>query len=121
VLLGLVAGTISTFGLHGPDRHREPVRRGLLRPHRHPRLHVLAAALVLLALVGAGRADPAARPRLEAAGLYWYFVCAVWGVIFPVVYLQRRAPGPGPRAAEAGRAAIAPVERRGLHAKRGRR
>jgi heme/copper-type cytochrome/quinol oxidase subunit 3 len=24
---------------------------------------------------------------LEMCGIYWYFVCGLWGVLFPLVYL----------------------------------
>ncbi len=47
-------------------------------------IHVLAAVVTLLAF--AARARPPAPSRLEAAALYWYFVCGVWAVLFPLVY-----------------------------------
>ncbi|HLK50148.1 MAG TPA: cytochrome c oxidase subunit 3 [Bryobacteraceae bacterium] len=46
-------------------------------------LHVLTGLLLLLVLLsGAGR-----RSALDSIALYWYFVDAVWIVIFAVVYL----------------------------------
>jgi heme/copper-type cytochrome/quinol oxidase subunit 3 len=51
-------------------------------------LHVMAAVVWLVALVPAGRRPLPAMARLEACALYWYFVCGLWLVIFPVVYLS---------------------------------
>ena len=51
-------------------------------------LHVLGAVVWLLALVPGGRCPLPPMARLEACALYWYFVCALWLVIFPVVYLS---------------------------------
>ena len=46
-------------------------------------LHVLIGLLLLVVLLsGAGR-----RPALDSVAVYWYFVDAVWIVIFAVVYL----------------------------------
>lgn len=50
-------------------------------------IHVLGAVVALAVLVGRGGGPPPLA-RLEACGLYWYFVCALWLVIFPVVYLS---------------------------------
>ncbi len=52
--------------------------------------HVLIAVLwlgvtTLLAARGAFRA--AHHTALEMCAIYWYFVCAVWVVLFPLVYL----------------------------------
>jgi heme/copper-type cytochrome/quinol oxidase subunit 3 len=53
-------------------------------------VHVLAAVLWLVAVTvlarrGAlGRSLPAV---LEMCSIYWYFVCALWVVLFPLVYL----------------------------------
>lgn len=49
-------------------------------------VHVLAAVVALSVLAAAGRAGRISPARLEAASLYWYFVCAVWAVLFPLVY-----------------------------------
>ncbi len=51
-------------------------------------LHVLGAVVWLLTLAPAGRRPLPAMARLEACALYWYFVCGLWLVIFPVVYLS---------------------------------
>jgi heme/copper-type cytochrome/quinol oxidase subunit 3 len=48
-------------------------------------VHVLAAVVTLAVLTAATRRLTAAR--LEAVSLYWYFVCGVWVVLFPLVYL----------------------------------
>lgn len=52
--------------------------------------HVLAAVVwlgvvTLLARSGRFRADR--HDGLEMCGIYWYFVCALWAILFPVVYL----------------------------------
>jgi cytochrome c oxidase subunit 3 len=52
--------------------------------------HVLAAVVwltvtALLARRGAFRA--ARHGALEMCGIYWYFVCALWVVLFPLVYV----------------------------------
>jgi cytochrome c oxidase subunit 3 len=52
--------------------------------------HVLAAVTwlaitTLLAL--RGRFDARRHGPLEMCGVYWYFVCALWAVLFPLVYL----------------------------------
>jgi heme/copper-type cytochrome/quinol oxidase subunit 3 len=53
-------------------------------------VHVLAAVMwlstvTLLAFREHYRAD--AYAGLEMCAIYWYFVAALWGVLFPVVYL----------------------------------
>lgn len=48
--------------------------------------HVLGAVLWLLALAPGGPPPP--LRRLEACALYWYFVCGLWLVIFPALYLS---------------------------------
>lgn len=53
-------------------------------------LHVLIAVvwLVVMALLARGGRLPVARhAALEMCGIYWYFVCALWVVLFPLVYL----------------------------------
>jgi len=57
----------------------------LLRPDRLPRRHVLAAVMwlstvTLLAFREHYRAD--AYAGLEMCAIYWYFVAALWGVLF---------------------------------------
>jgi heme/copper-type cytochrome/quinol oxidase subunit 3 len=56
-------------------------------------LHVFGAVTWLLVLrVGVSRARFDARHALpvELGAIYWNFVCVVWAVIFPVVYLGLR-------------------------------
>ena len=48
----------------------------------------MGAVIWLLTLAPAGRRGLPPMARLEACALYWYFVCALWLVIFPVVYLS---------------------------------
>ena len=53
-------------------------------------VHVLVAVLwlavtAILAARGVFRA--ARHAALEMCGMYWYFVCALWVVLFPLVYL----------------------------------
>lgn len=52
--------------------------------------HVLVA-VTWLAAVAALAARGAFRPKrhagLEMCAMYWYFVCALWAVLFPLVYL----------------------------------
>ena len=53
-------------------------------------VHVLIAVtwlavVALLARRGAFR--PAHHAGLEMCAMYWYFVCALWAVLFPLVYL----------------------------------
>lgn len=53
-------------------------------------LHVLGAVIWLLVIsVGASRLRFSARRHtpVELAAIYWYFVSAVWAVLFPLVYL----------------------------------
>lgn len=53
-------------------------------------LHVAAATLWLLgvtAWVIASRAQPLRIAPVELCAIYWYFVCAVWPVLFVLVYL----------------------------------
>jgi cytochrome c oxidase subunit 3 len=52
--------------------------------------HVLVAVvwLVVTALLARRGAFRAARhAALEMCGVYWYFVCALWVVLFPLVYV----------------------------------
>ena len=56
-------------------------------------LHVLGAVAWLLVLrVGAGRGrfDAGHVLPVELGAIYWNFVCIVWAMIFPVVYLGLR-------------------------------
>jgi cytochrome c oxidase subunit 3 len=53
-------------------------------------LHVLVAALWLAAtavVAARGAFTAARRAALEMCAIYWYFVCALWVVLFPLVYL----------------------------------
>ena len=53
-------------------------------------LHVLVAVswlAVTAALAGRGIFRPGRHAALEMCGIYWYFVCALWVVLFPLVYL----------------------------------
>jgi heme/copper-type cytochrome/quinol oxidase subunit 3 len=53
-------------------------------------LHVLAAVVWLAVVAFVARRDRIAVTRpaaLEMCGIYWYFVCALWVVLFPLVYL----------------------------------
>jgi heme/copper-type cytochrome/quinol oxidase subunit 3 len=53
-------------------------------------LHVAAAVVTLLVLLGRARRAPSAaqcRSRDEACRLYWFFVVAVWPVLYVLVYL----------------------------------
>jgi cytochrome c oxidase subunit 3 len=57
-------------------------------------IHVLAAVIWLVAVtlgvtLGArrGRPDGTRRLRVELCAIYWYFVVALWVVLFPLVYL----------------------------------
>jgi heme/copper-type cytochrome/quinol oxidase subunit 3 len=53
-------------------------------------LHVLAAVLWLTVVAFVARRHRIAVTRpavLEMCGIYWYFVCALWVVLFPLVYL----------------------------------
>jgi cytochrome c oxidase subunit 3 len=52
--------------------------------------HVVAAVLWLaVVFLGSqrGRFSAARHTAVELAAVYWYFVCAVWAVLFPLVYL----------------------------------
>ena len=52
--------------------------------------HVLTAVLWLLATLALARRDrftSARHAALEMCAIYWYFVCALWAVLFPLVYL----------------------------------
>ncbi len=54
-------------------------------------LHVLAALcalLVVLFLARRGRYGPADRARLEPFRMYWFFVVAVWPILYVMVYLR---------------------------------
>jgi heme/copper-type cytochrome/quinol oxidase subunit 3 len=53
-------------------------------------LHVLAAVvwlLVLMVRTQKSRFGGAVRTPLELCAMYWLFVVAVWGALFPLVYL----------------------------------
>jgi heme/copper-type cytochrome/quinol oxidase subunit 3 len=53
-------------------------------------LHVVTAAvwLVVVAVLARQEAFAERHPAaLEMCGIYWYFVCGLWGVLFPLVYL----------------------------------
>jgi heme/copper-type cytochrome/quinol oxidase subunit 3 len=53
-------------------------------------LHVLAAVVWLAVtafLVRRGAFTAARHAPLEMCAIYWYFVCALWMVLFPLVYL----------------------------------
>jgi heme/copper-type cytochrome/quinol oxidase subunit 3 len=52
--------------------------------------HVLAAVLwlaVVALMARRGRFSAAHHAILEMCAIYWYFVCALWAVLFPLVYL----------------------------------
>ena len=52
--------------------------------------HVLAAVTwlgIVTLLAWRGRFDARRHAPLEMCGVYWYFVCALWAVLFPLVYL----------------------------------
>jgi cytochrome c oxidase subunit 3 len=52
--------------------------------------HVLAAVTwlaITTLLARRGRFDARQHGPLEMCGIYWYFVCALWAVLFPLVYL----------------------------------
>jgi cytochrome c oxidase subunit III len=50
-------------------------------------LHVLVAVGWLLGVALVLRRGIGLRDAVEACGLYWYFVCALWAGLFPLVYL----------------------------------
>lgn len=53
-------------------------------------VHVLAAVTwlaVVAVLAGRGAFRPTRHAGLEMCAWYWYFVCALWAVLFPLVYL----------------------------------
>jgi heme/copper-type cytochrome/quinol oxidase subunit 3 len=52
--------------------------------------HVTAAVVWLLFVLGAatrGRYNARNASGIEVAAVYWYFVCAVWPLLFALVYL----------------------------------
>lgn len=52
--------------------------------------HVLAAVTwlaIVTILARRGRFDAQKHAALEMCGVYWYFVCGLWAVLFPLVYL----------------------------------
>lgn len=54
-------------------------------------VHVLAAVVWLLAVLGLakrGRFSARQPVAVEICGMYWYYVGAVWVVLFPLVYLN---------------------------------
>lgn len=54
-------------------------------------LHVLAAVLWLAVVVfhaRRGKYSPAKHAGVEACSMYWYYVGALWVVLFPLVYLN---------------------------------
>jgi heme/copper-type cytochrome/quinol oxidase subunit 3 len=53
-------------------------------------LHVLVAVawlLIVMARAQRNRFGGAIRVPLELCGMYWFFVVALWGALFPLVYL----------------------------------
>lgn len=53
-------------------------------------LHVLVAVLwlsVVAVLAGRGYFSARSYAGLEMSTIYWYFVCGLWGFLFPLVYL----------------------------------
>lgn len=53
-------------------------------------VHVAAAVVWLLVMVLRFRGDRFSMKRaagVDLCALYWYFVCALWAVLFPLVYL----------------------------------
>jgi cytochrome c oxidase subunit 3 len=53
-------------------------------------LHVLAAVVwlvVVTLLARRGRFSADAHAGIEMCTIYWYFVCGLWAVLFPLVYL----------------------------------
>ncbi|MGH7865363.1 MAG: cytochrome c oxidase subunit 3, partial [Candidatus Binataceae bacterium] len=53
-------------------------------------LHVIIGLIALAALAGivmAGKLRGRVKEPLEAIGIYWHFVDAVWIVIFSIIYL----------------------------------
>ena len=53
-------------------------------------VHVLVAVAwlgVVAALARRGTFRPTRHAGLEMCAMYWYFVCALWAVLFPLVYL----------------------------------
>jgi cytochrome c oxidase subunit 3 len=53
-------------------------------------VHVLAAVIWLVVaamLTSRGTFTAARHAGLEMCAIYWYFVCGLWGVLFPLVYL----------------------------------
>jgi cytochrome c oxidase subunit III len=53
-------------------------------------IHVAGAVGWLVALLGGcvlGRFDGRTSVTVDLAGVYWYFVSALWAVLFPLVYL----------------------------------
>ena len=54
-------------------------------------LHVLAAVvwlLVIVVLAKQGRFSASRSIAVEICGMYWYYVGALWAVLFPLVYLN---------------------------------
>jgi heme/copper-type cytochrome/quinol oxidase subunit 3 len=50
-------------------------------------LIALAWVAIMAAILSRGRLTPRRRAALEMCGMYWYFVCALWLFLFPLVYL----------------------------------
>lgn len=53
-------------------------------------LHVVTAAAWLVVVAVLARRETFAERHpaaLEMCGIYWYFVCGLWGVLFPLVYV----------------------------------
>ena len=65
--------------------HRLLRGRGLV--HVAPDIGILLLVTAILAARGVFRA--AHHAALEMCAIYWYFVCALWLVLFPLVYLYR--------------------------------
>jgi len=52
------------------------------------RLAIAGAIFAVVTLLARGeRFSAAHHDGLEMCAIYWYFVAALWGVLFPVVYL----------------------------------
>jgi len=50
-------------------------------------LIALAWVAVMAALLARRPLTPRRRAVREMCGMYWYFVCALWVFLFPLVYL----------------------------------
>jgi hypothetical protein len=52
-----------------------------------PGVHVLGGLVAVAVLLGRAARGRLAGPAVEYVALYWYFVDAVWVVLFPLLYL----------------------------------